>query len=118
MSPPATHCGFSAGATARAEAVRAQAELNALSPAERAAPACIGSSKPRVSNLVDCGDGKTQIVNVAPDFIDASLPESIIQVLVVTTSGSRHMMESRQHFQTRARIFETLDYAALAGVLH
>ncbi|MGH7445585.1 MAG: hypothetical protein ACREKM_11935, partial [Longimicrobiales bacterium] len=95
-----------------------QAELDALSPAERAAPACIGSPKPNVSNLMDCSDGKTQIVNLNPDFFDRSLPESIIQVLVVTTAGSRHMMESRQRFEIKARIFETLDYAAVAEVLH
>lgn len=95
-----------------------QAELDALSPSQRAAPACIGSSEPGVSNLVDCTEGKTRIVNLNPNFFDDSLPQSVIQVLVVTTAGSRHMMESRERFEIKARIFETLDYAALAEVLH
>lgn len=95
-----------------------QAELDARSPAQRAAPACIGSTTSSVSNLVDCTEGKTRIVNLVPDFFDASPPESVIQVLVVTTAASRHMMESPQRFEIKTRIFDTLDYTALAEVLH
>jgi hypothetical protein len=33
------------------------------------------------------------------------------------TPGARHAMESEAHFRARVRIFETLDYAALAEAL-
>ncbi len=63
----------------------ASAWLNALSPADRAAPACYvkSGSTPRERFRAGAGDGCEPVVQPNWAFFDASLPRSTPQVIVV-----------------------------------
>ena len=61
------------------------AELAALSPTERAAPACEGSELQRGTSFTPCNEpGANYIVTVNPDYFDRSLPKTAIQLVSVS----------------------------------
>ena len=99
----------------------ARAFRDALPAEARRAPACIAldtDAKKNPAWLVPCSRRwSSPVVRPNPKFIDPSLPPERIQVVLVTTQGARHGMESKPGFELRRRIYETLDYAALMAVV-
>jgi hypothetical protein len=96
----------------RAQLEKARAELEVMSPAERAAPACA------TLNLIPCDQrGTARIVTLDPRYFDAALPASALQLIIVETPSHKHMMEDSRAFRVRMRIAESLDYEALAALL-
>jgi hypothetical protein len=93
-----------------------RAALARLSPAERRAPACQDLNE-RLTGLGECND-YNRYVALNPHYFDPSLPKSAVQLLVVSTGDGTSDKENRNHAELRFRIFDTIDYAALAEVLH
>lgn len=64
-----------------------QAELDGLSPAERAAPAYQAKNQARrASGLADPGNVGRALVGYNPDLFDPALPRTALQLAIVTTS--------------------------------
>jgi UDP:flavonoid glycosyltransferase YjiC (YdhE family) len=97
-----------------------EARLNALTPAQRDAPAFVYQSADGlfpIGQLVPAGTpGSVAVVYPNPDFFDRSLPAWEAQSLCVTVSTGP---VSQQHFlyPTIVNIWKSLDWDALAQVL-
>ena len=97
---------------------RVRAQLAALSPAERRAPACEGTSGAKPTYLVPCdAPGADAIVQVNPDFFDASLPPTAVQHIVVITKKAELGGEGKGLHEWRIKLFHELDYPGLYALL-
>lgn len=98
--------------------------LAALSPADRAAPGWMSLTPPpgvrgsRCSLMVDEGATHARrIVEENPDFYDAALPATAIQLLVVSTPRPLRNQRDNPYIRHHRALCEGLDYAALAALL-
>lgn len=110
----AVKAGAQGAAGTRAAQLRAA--LAGLSTVERRAPACEDLRR-RPTGLGACTD-RNRWVSLNPRYFDRSLPASAVQLIVVSTPAGMHNMEDRRRAELRWRVFDTMDYAALAEVLH
>lgn len=101
-----------------------ESRLAALTPAEREAPGWLsltpppGVRGPRCSLLVDEGAMHARrIVEENPDFYDAALPRTAIQLVVVRTLRPLRGQRDNRYLRHHAAIREGLDYAALAAII-
>jgi hypothetical protein len=93
-----------------------QAELAALSPAERNAPACLGNSRKR-GTFMPCGDSSANYVVVMdPGYFDPKLPKTALQ-LVVLTVGAQHRDEHKWLGPMTRQAVAALDLDAIQAAL-
>jgi hypothetical protein len=105
-----------AAARTQGEAQQLRAALDALSPEQRRAPACFDPDNP-AAFVGDCHGGGRPYVMLNPSYFDDSLPKSAVQLIVVSSPMELRGKEDPRHYELRQRIFQTLDYAALAELL-
>lgn len=96
-----------------------RAWLDALSPEERSAPACFDVDA-LIATTIACGagGGEHPYVRLNRQYFDATLPPSAVQLIIVASPQEMRGKENPRHFALRSQIFETIDYAALAELLH
>jgi hypothetical protein len=93
------------------------ARLDALSPAQRSAPACF-SGDDLIATTISCaGDGGRPYVRLNRQYFDATLPVAV-QLIIVSSRREIRGKENPRHFALRSHLFESLDYRALAELLH
>jgi hypothetical protein len=103
----------------RDELAQLRAMLDASTPQERQAPACIDAHVLEVTRFIGCGEqGARRMVRINPRYFDGSLPPTAIQVVVIRTNNERHTMEDPRRADFRWNVFDTLDYGRLAAELH
>lgn len=101
--------------TVRSIAKHYDAELTALSPADRRAPAWVKSSESAPLDLVPPGtEDARQLVAPNPALYNPALPRSAIQLLTVQATVPGGDDGATALF---ARVRETVDFAALAALL-
>jgi hypothetical protein len=95
-----------------------RARLDALSPAQRSAPACF-SGNDLIATTVACAGGSDErpYVRLNRQYFDAALPVAV-QLIIVSSPQEIRGKENPRHFALRSHLFETLDYKALAELLH
>jgi hypothetical protein len=95
-----------------------RARLGALSPAQRGAPACF-SGDDLVATAMACagGSGERPYVRLNRQYFDATRPGTV-QLIIVASPQAIRGKEDPRHFALRSHLFETLDYEALAELLH
>jgi hypothetical protein len=93
----------------------AEADLAALSPAQRGAPACIAHDTGMFDATPGCPRGET-LVELNPAYFDRSRPGAVQLVVAQTPDGRTHG-ESEAEFAARRAIWSALDRAALAALV-
>jgi len=130
-APPRYNARLAAERSREEKCIRyLEGELARLSPADRAAPACISgkildtkrpSSEPVCSLVVDGSfPGATRIVTENPDYYDPTFPPSAIQLILVDFSNFEESVRVSPPWRHAAyeRIRDSLDYSAFAAMLH
>ena len=101
--------------TVRAIARHYDAELSAMSPADRRAPAWVKSSEAGPMDLVAPGtEDARQLVTPNPNLFNAALPRSAIQLMTIDAVAAGGDDGASALF---ARVRESIDFAALAALL-
>jgi hypothetical protein len=107
--------GGAAEARASLEAVRR--ELASLSAEQRKQPTCLVLDEVyTTAGPADC-DPALQPVVLNPGYFERALSPTRAQLILVRTAEKSHSGENREHRELRARVFQTLDYAALAALV-
>lgn len=107
-----------------------RAMLAAMSPAERAAPACLDARKPATAEdptalVADC-EGAARVVTFNGAFFDPALPPGAVQLLTVHTpepyaepTPDRPISPGAgEYWRLVYQLYHTTDYSALAALLH
>ncbi len=98
------------------EQTKQQAELAALSPAERAAPACLGNSRKR-GTFMPCSDsGAHYVVAIDPSYFDPTLPKTAIQ-LITLIAPAQHRDEHKVLGPVTRAAVAAMDLTALQRAL-
>lgn len=93
-----------------------QAELAALSPGERAAPACLGGSRKR-GTFTPCSErGANYVVAMDPAYFDPGLPKTAIQ-LITLIAPAQHRDEHKWLGPVARQAVAAMDLAALQRAL-
>jgi hypothetical protein len=93
-----------------------QAELAALAPDQRAAPACVGGDHAR-GTFSACNDrGARHLVAIDPAYFDPALPKTAIQLITLSVQAAGRDELSPLTPRTRAAV-DSLDLAALQRAL-
>ncbi len=98
----------------RADHQRRQAMLAAMSPADRAAPACMARDGPWI-DLQGCATG-LQVWEFVPDYYDRKRAGDF-QVIVLSSPTNRYHGESEQIYASRRAMLGQLDLNRLAGMI-
>lgn len=93
-------------------ATRSVAALLAL------APACFAADD-LIATTIACGGGSGDppYVGLNRQYFDATLPGAS-QLIIVASPQEIRGKEDPRHFALRSHLFESIDYAALAVLLH
>lgn len=101
--------------TVRAFAMHYDAELKAMAPAARRAPAWVKSSDAGIMDLVPAGtQDARQLVMPNPALFNAALPRSAIQLMTIQATAPSGEDAAVALF---ARIRESMDYTSLSTLL-
>jgi hypothetical protein len=93
-----------------------EARLAALTPAERAAPACEADTTGEIETRPGCPGGRT-LVELNPAYFDPQRP-SAVQLLVIATPKDRQHGESDAKMAARRAMWAALDRQALGALVH
>ena len=94
---------------------QARAQLDALTPAQRAAPACEANATGELETRPGCPDGRT-LVELNPAYFDTGRPGEL-QLLVISTPKDRTHGENDLRMAARRAMWAALDRQALAALV-